>query len=219
MRGLALLASSAVALAACSSSSAAQGAEWLAAVAGEVTVEERDDGTYLLLSDPSEALLFTDRPFHRRLDVGPETIVGAWSLLGFGQVPPNAAISVESGAPVFTVLADPAWTSDGAIRWRVAGGELPAQGSAAVLIDDGAINDEIVDSVTQANVQVVGEAPAQSIGAIYQAMSQSISLSMANAEQSSSDLTQIGSTITDQARQVISQSDGQGVPGSGTPVD
>ena len=44
-----------------------------------------------------------------------------------------------------------------------------------------AVNSQITDSVTQANVQVVGEAPAMAMGSLYQSMAQSISLASQNA--------------------------------------
>lgn len=209
----------AVSLGGCSEDTSAEEEAWLAAVAGDLTVEQRADATYLLLSDPTEALLFTDRPFHRRIDVGPEAIVGSWSLLGFGQIPPNAAISVASGAPVFTTLAEPAWTDDGGIRWRVVGGEVPEPGPAAVLIDDGTVDSQITDAVTQTNVTVVGEAPAQAMALVYQSMADSISLSMQNAQQAQGGMQQIGNAVTSQAVQMIMATDGQGVAGATTPTD
>lgn len=196
-----------------------QEAPWLAAVAGDLTVEQRDGKTFVLLSDPTEALFFTDRPFHRRLDVGPEAIVGSWSLLGFSLEAPNAAISVDSGAPTFATISDPAWTVDGGIRWRVVGGEIPSEGPAALLIDDGAVDPQVTDAVTQTNVTVVGEAPAQAMASYYQAMAQSIAMATENADQSQSDLNGLSNAVTEQALQVIMQTGGQGVAGAGTPTD
>ena len=43
------------------------------------------------------------------------------------------------------------------------------------------VNDQITDSVTQANVKVTGEAPAMALGSLYQSMAQSLGLAFANA--------------------------------------
>jgi hypothetical protein len=43
------------------------------------------------------------------------------------------------------------------------------------------VNDQITDAVTQANVKVLGDAPAQALAALYQSIAQSIALSAQNA--------------------------------------
>ena len=43
------------------------------------------------------------------------------------------------------------------------------------------VNGQITDSVTQANVKVLGDAPAQAMGSLYQAIGQSIGLAAQNA--------------------------------------
>jgi hypothetical protein len=43
------------------------------------------------------------------------------------------------------------------------------------------VNDEVTDAVTQANVQVIGSAPAQSLGSVYQVLAQSTSILFENA--------------------------------------
>ena len=43
------------------------------------------------------------------------------------------------------------------------------------------VNGQITDSVTQANVQVLGDAPSLAMGTIYQALAQSIAISFQNA--------------------------------------
>ncbi len=43
------------------------------------------------------------------------------------------------------------------------------------------VNDQITDAVTQANVKVLGDAPAQALGTLYQSIAQSIALSAQNA--------------------------------------
>ena len=43
------------------------------------------------------------------------------------------------------------------------------------------VNGQITDAVTQANVKVLGDAPAQAMGSLYQAVGQSIGLAAGNA--------------------------------------
>lgn len=59
-------------------------------------------------------------------------------------------------------------------------------------------NQQITDSVTQANVKVLGDAPAQALSTLYQSMSQSIALSVANgvtAQQQSNVMHQAATTM------------------------
>lgn len=44
-----------------------------------------------------------------------------------------------------------------------------------------AVNDQITDAVTQANVKVLGEAPAMAMGSIYQSMAHSTGILYQNA--------------------------------------
>ena len=43
------------------------------------------------------------------------------------------------------------------------------------------VNGQITDSVTQANVKVLGDAPAIALGTLYQTAAQSLSIAMQNA--------------------------------------
>ncbi|MES2940834.1 MAG: RebB family R body protein [Pseudomonadota bacterium] len=43
------------------------------------------------------------------------------------------------------------------------------------------VNDQITDAVTQANVKVLGEAPAMAMGALYQATAQALGIAAQNA--------------------------------------
>ena len=55
------------------------------------------------------------------------------------------------------------------------------------------VNPQVTDAVTQANVDVVGQAPAMSMGSVYQSMGQSLSILYANsvaAQQNQSTLQQ-----------------------------
>jgi len=44
-----------------------------------------------------------------------------------------------------------------------------------------AVNDQITDSVTQSNVKVLGDAPAQAMGSLYQATAQALANAAHNA--------------------------------------
>ncbi|WP_445946268.1 RebB family R body protein [Shewanella sp.] len=57
-----------------------------------------------------------------------------------------------------------------------------------------AVNDQITDSVTQANVKVLGDAPAMSMGNLFQATSQALANAAHNAT-----MAQQQSAITAQA--------------------
>lgn len=49
------------------------------------------------------------------------------------------------------------------------------------MADPTLVNGQITDAVTQANVKVLGDAPAMALGSVFQAMAQAIGLSMQNA--------------------------------------
>ena len=68
---------------------------------------------------------------------------------------------------------------------------------------DTTVNSQITDAVTQNNVKVVGEAPAQAMGVVYQSMAHSVSLSMQNAQQAQGGLQQIGNAVTSSAITMI----------------
>lgn len=67
------------------------------------------------------------------------------------------------------------------------------------------VNGQITDAVTQTNVKVVGEAPAQSLGLLYQMSAHSAGLAMQNAVQSQQALNQISSAVVSTAvREIMS---------------
>ena len=68
---------------------------------------------------------------------------------------------------------------------------------------DTPVNSQITDAVTQTNVKVLGEAPAQSMALVYQTMAHSISLAMENAQQAQGGLQQIGNAVTSSAITMI----------------
>lgn len=58
------------------------------------------------------------------------------------------------------------------------------------------VNAQVTDAVTQSNVKVVGESPAQALGVALQALSQTTSLAMANATSTQGGTQQVASTAT-----------------------
>ncbi|HEY2068061.1 MAG TPA: RebB family R body protein [Rhizomicrobium sp.] len=59
-----------------------------------------------------------------------------------------------------------------------------------------AVNAQVTDAVTQTNVKVVGEAPAEAIAAETQAMAHSIGLAMENATATQGGMQQINNAAT-----------------------
>jgi len=68
---------------------------------------------------------------------------------------------------------------------------------------DTPVNSQVTDAVTQTNVKVLGEAPAQSMALVYQSLAHSISLAMQNAQQAQGGLQQIGNAVTSSAVTMI----------------
>ncbi|MBE1160753.1 RebB family R body protein [Dyella acidiphila] len=71
------------------------------------------------------------------------------------------------------------------------------------MADNTAVNSQITDAVTQTNVKVVAEAPAQAIASLYQVASHSAGLSMQNAVQSQQSLNQISTAVVSKAATLI----------------
>lgn len=61
---------------------------------------------------------------------------------------------------------------------------------------DTKVNSQITDAVTQANVKVLGEAPAEALGMAFQSMSNSVGLSLENATQTQGGMQQIANAGT-----------------------
>lgn len=57
-------------------------------------------------------------------------------------------------------------------------------------------NGMVTDAVTQAQMQVLGTAPAHATGALYQVMAQSLGLSMQNAVANQQQMNAIGTALT-----------------------
>lgn len=67
------------------------------------------------------------------------------------------------------------------------------------------VNSQITDAVTQTNVKVVAEAPAQAIASLYQVASSSAGLSLQNAVNSQQAMNQISNAVVSKAVALIMQ--------------
>ncbi len=65
------------------------------------------------------------------------------------------------------------------------------------------VNSQVTDAITQTNVKVVGEAPAQAVASLYQVASHSAGLSLQNAVHSQQALNQISSAVVSKAVSMI----------------
>jgi hypothetical protein len=71
------------------------------------------------------------------------------------------------------------------------------------------VNAQITDAVTQTNVKVVGEAPAEALAVASQAMAHAIGLAMENATQTQGGMQQINNTATGAMIAMITQAGAQ----------
>jgi hypothetical protein len=69
------------------------------------------------------------------------------------------------------------------------------------------VNGQITDAVTQANVKVLGDAPAMAMGAIYQAMAHSTGLMFENAVNAQQQLNTLAQAATTLGAASLKQSD------------
>ncbi len=58
------------------------------------------------------------------------------------------------------------------------------------------VNAQITDAVTQTNVKVVGEAPAEAVGLSVQALAHAVGLAMENATQTQGGMQQVNNAAT-----------------------
>lgn len=77
-----------------------------------------------------------------------------------------------------------------------------------IMENPSSVNDQIRDTITQANVKVVAEAPALALGSLYQTMSNALSMSSANLvyaqQQTNSVMT---STVTESVLIILGAKD------------
>lgn len=59
-----------------------------------------------------------------------------------------------------------------------------------------AVNDQITDAVTQANVKVLGDAPAMAMGSLYQSVAQSTGMAAQNAVANQQNANNIALAVT-----------------------
>ncbi len=59
-----------------------------------------------------------------------------------------------------------------------------------------AVNGQITDAVTQSNITVLGDAPAQAIGSLYQTAASAIGLAMQNAVASQQQMNALAAAVT-----------------------
>jgi hypothetical protein len=193
------------------------------AMNGDFTTESIGGRTYLLIESPSDTKLFTERPVRSALPVTPETVVAMWPMFGFTDVPPNSAVMVDGEPPVIVTLNNPAWTTKDAIRIEVVdGAKITIDGPGSVVIDaSNPVNGQVTDSITQANTKILGDAPAQAMGGLYQSIGNSIAVAAQNA--TNAQQNQLGNINVEPTVQGVIQilklTGGQGNPGAQTPTN
>ena len=68
------------------------------------------------------------------------------------------------------------------------------------MADNTEVNSQITDAVTQTNVKVLGEAPAQAMGTLYQIASQAAGIAINNANTNQQNLNQLNPAIVSVVR-------------------
>jgi hypothetical protein len=66
-----------------------------------------------------------------------------------------------------------------------------------------AVNSQITDAITQANVKVLGDAPAQAMGSVFQAMAHSIGIIFENAANQQQQNFTLSQAVTTRCVQVL----------------
>lgn len=67
----------------------------------------------------------------------------------------------------------------------------------------GTVNSQITDAVTQSNVNVVAEAPAQAMGSLYQVAAHANGMAMQNSVSNQQNLNQLNAAIVSNAIKII----------------
>ena len=76
------------------------------------------------------------------------------------------------------------------------------------MADDTPVNSQITDAVTQSNITVLGNAPAQSMATVYQLLAQSVGVAMQNAVANQQNMNTIDSAIVSQGISMLFSIDG-----------
>ena len=71
------------------------------------------------------------------------------------------------------------------------------------MADTNKVNEQITDAVTQSNVKVVAESPAQAMGSLYQIAAQANGIAMQNAVSNQQNLNQLNASIVAKAISMI----------------
>ena len=66
-----------------------------------------------------------------------------------------------------------------------------------------AVNGQITDAITQANVKVLGDAPAQAMGSVFQAMAHSIGIIFENAANQQQQNFTLAQAVTTRCMEVL----------------
>jgi hypothetical protein len=71
------------------------------------------------------------------------------------------------------------------------------------MADPTLVNGQITDAVTQANVKVLADAPAQALAMVYQTLGQTVGLGMQNATAAQQQMNTINQAVTTQCANLI----------------
>lgn len=74
------------------------------------------------------------------------------------------------------------------------------------MADNTTVNAQITDAVTQTNVNVVGESPAQAMGSLYQMAAHANGMAMQNSVANQQNLNQLNPAIVSSAIKAINAS-------------
>lgn len=75
------------------------------------------------------------------------------------------------------------------------------------MADPTLVNGQITDAVTQSNVKVLADAPAEALAMVYQTMGHTVGLGMQNAASAQQQMNTINQTVTTQAAGLLMSMD------------
>ncbi len=173
-----------------------------------------DTAALLRIGDVSgEVTVFSDRPERISGELEVHELVTLWAGGAFGDDPPNAAV-VNGGEVAAVELTGAIWDPTTSTIWfstRPLGEPLedwePRGGPTQLFIDGFARpSSQVTDAVTQTNVKVLADAPAEAMGLTYQTMAHSISLDTEDAQQNAHSLGQLDGATTEAAiRKILAE--------------
>lgn len=197
-------------------------AQFMITMNADMLGEDRDGKSFITFTNPSGVTLFTERPLRAAIPVSAESVVATWQLLSFSSNPPNASVMIAGQDPVIITLNNPAWTSQNAIRMEIVKPiDTNVSGDGSIVIDaSDVVNSQVTDSITQTNVEVLGEAPAIAMGNLYSQTAQALNQAVARqTDNQQADVSAESGAISSIASDLVGLSNGQGVPGATTPTD